>query len=689
MRIMPTQTASRVLESPFMLLRTGAFHSFSSLLGAALLAHASLQGGEVLTNAHEIATHFTPKGENALPVLLEATVTFQDPTGTLFLEDNTGATFITGSPNNPKLPRGERLRISGVTHNGLFIGGIKNAHLERLGNNGPVAAHPITPDELASGQFHYRWVTLSGVGRSLRSDGESSATLRVITAGKTIELRFDEAPREGSGLVDAELRVRGLAAGDLNDHRQLVQPYIRVGSMADVEVLKPPPAEPFAIALTPLSELRHSSEAAHRVKVRGVALAPAMAGGLFLRDEDRSVFVQTIAPDVKAGDVVEALGFPEMGVFSAQLSDAECRVVDSQPAPLPRKVSAKELADGADAELIAVDARILQRQDREGRTDLLAQAGPVNLTLHLPGTAPQSLQQEALVQVTGLCRVTATRSDRYRARPSASEIWPRSLEDIAVIRGVPWWTSHRLALALESAALLALAALAWVVLLRRQVARHLAVIEMKAQREAIIEERQRIAREFHDTLEQELAGLSLRLDAATPRVTDEKARSLLEQQQKLLLRLQTETRDFVWDLRDTTRQDAPLDEALRSLLAHLQASTTMALSLQCEGDVPALPVLVKHHLLRITREAVHNAVKYSGAPAVEVTLSSGSEQLRLMIADAGRGFDFASASALEGHFGIRGMNERARKIGADLRVVSRPGEGTRVELLLALPIMKG
>jgi signal transduction histidine kinase len=211
------------------------------------------------------------------------------------------------------------------------------------------------------------------------------------------------------------------------------------------------------------------------------------------------------------------------------------------------------------------------------------------------------------------------------------------------------------------------------------------VIESKAQREAIIEERQRIAREFHDTLEQELAGLSLRLDAATPRVADEKARDLLEQQQKLLQRLQTETRDFVWDLRDTTRQDAPLDDALRSLLDHLRNSTVILLSFHEEGKAPALPALVKHHLLRITREAVHNAIKYSGAKAIDVTLAAVDEQLRFTIADEGRGFDVASTSALNGHFGIRGMKERARKIGADLQVTSSPGKGTRVELVLALP----
>ena len=132
-----------------------------------------------------------------------------------------------------------------------------------------------------------------------------------------------------------------------------------------------------------------------------------------------------------------------------------------------------------------------------------------------------------------VCRVSAIRRGGYRARATACQILPRAMEDLIVLRGAPWWNSQRLAIGLGGVALMALVGFAWVGLLRRQVARQFAVIEAKAQREAVIEERQRIAREFHDTLEQELAGLSIRLDAATPRVADEKARDLLRQQQKL------------------------------------------------------------------------------------------------------------------------------------------------------------
>jgi len=662
---------------------------FLAALAWGLAGMPARSEAQTLTTAREIAAHITPKGESTSPVALEAIVTYQDPTGTIFLRDDAGdATFITGATTNPRVPRGERLRITGVSHNGLYIGGIKVPHIERLGNQGPPEPREITPDELASGKFHYQWITLTGVGRSFKIDGETSASLRLVSAGKMVEIRFDEVPRELRSLVDAEIRVRGLAAADLNDHRQIVQPYVRVGDKSDIDVLAPAPRDPFEIAFTPLAQLQRSSAGAHRVKIHGVALAPVIAGGLFLRDDDRGVFVQCVAPEVKTGDVVEALGFPDMGFFSAQLSDAECRVVESHAAPEPRAVTLKELADGCDADLISAEAQVLQRFDRGGRTELAAQSSGINFTIFLPGEVPGALQPEALVRVTGVCRVSATRSGGYRVRPTAYQVWPRTLSDLQILRSAPWWTSRRLAIGLGGAALLALVALAWVALLRRQVRLQLAVIESKAQREAIIEERQRIAREFHDTLEQELAGLSLRLDAATPRVEDEKARSLLEQQQKLLQRLQTETRDFVWDLRDTSRQDVPLDVALRSLLEHLQANTSVPLQFKAEGEVPVLPALVQHHLVRITREAVNNAVKYSGAGAVEVSLENGADKLQLLIADHGKGFDVATTSTLEGHFGIRGMKERARKINAAFEVQSSAGQGTRVELTLPLPVMK-
>lgn len=661
-------------------------HGLMSLLMAGLCFCENANAVTPLATAREVAAHISRDGESPVPVSIDATVTFVDPGHTIFLADSTGVTFLRAAKDNPIVEPGDRLRIDGETHNGLIIGGIRPLRVQRLFSGPPLEAQPVTPDDLASGRFHYHWVSLTGVGRSVRSDDENSATLRLQSASRIVEVRFDEALLDAASLVDAELRIKGLAAGDINDRRQLVLPYLRVASMADVEVLRKAPEDPFAVTEVALADLQRPEHTMHRVKLRGVALAPPLAGGLFLRADDRSVFVRTDFTTAKAGDEIEALGFVEMGAFSAQLADAQCRVIGSQDAPPPLAAGVKELTEGMDAELVTMQARVLQRMDRESHAELLLQPGPpgLSVTAILRDEAPTSLQVNAQVQVTGLCRVTNTKSGGYRAIPAAYSLWLRGEDDLVLLQPAPWWTTQRLAFGLGGVALLALIGFVWAAILRRQVARQLAVIEAKAQREAITEERQRIAREFHDTLEQELAGLSLRLDAATPRVTDDKARSLLEQQRRLLQRLQTETRDFVWDLRDTSRTDAPLETALRSLIDHLQVNTTIPLEFSFKGQPAKLPALMQHHLLRITREAVNNAIKYAKASTITVELDAQGDLLSLEISDDGRGFNVAAADAMEGHFGIRGMRERARKLGADLRITSDELSGTVVELTLPL-----
>ena len=638
-----------------------------------------------MKTARDIAANVTPKEGTPPRVVLDATVTFQDPTLTIFLRDESGVTFIRGAKDNPRFVQGDRLHVEGVTHNGLIIGGIKPSRIECIGGGEKVEPVEVTPDDLASGKYHYHWVTMRGVGRVLQLAGENSATLRLNTSGKTVELRFDEAPVDAKALLDAELRVRGLAAGDINDRRQIVQPYLRVRSMDDVEITKPASQDAFEAAPLRVGELQRANPQGHRVKLRGVALGPVTGGGLFLRDEDRAVFVQTDPLEVKAGDVVDALGFVEMGFFSAQLADAECRVAEHGAEPQALVVGTKELGNGTDAELIQTEARVLQRIERGDAVELVAQQGTITLNIIAPRDTPREVQTNAQLRVTGLARVTATKGEGYRARPTAYNVWLRRLDDLVLLQRAPWWTAQRLALGLAGVAVISLLAFAWIVLLRRQVAKQLVQIQSQAQAEAVHEERQRIAREFHDTLEQELAGLSLRLDAAATRVTDEKARALLEQQRKLLTRLQSETRDFVWDLRDPSRNDLPLDEALRSLLAHLQSGTTMPLVLSADALPQALPPLVQHHLLRIAREAVNNAIKYSGAKSVNVRLAMMDGKLQLSVSDDGAGFDVSQADALEGHFGIRGMRERARRINATLNIESTKGVGTRVELTLPLP----
>jgi signal transduction histidine kinase len=228
--------------------------------------------------------------------------------------------------------------------------------------------------------------------------------------------------------------------------------------------------------------------------------------------------------------------------------------------------------------------------------------------------------------------------------------------------------------------------LAWVVLLRRQVRRQLGMIEQKIHSEAVAEERLRIAREFHDSLEQDLAGLALRIDSAAGSIRDSDARSVMEQQREILARLQDETRQYVWDLRAPARLQGSLADRTDVMLNDLRELTTAPITLSTKGPLPELPPETTHHLLRMLREAVNNAAHHSGATRITVALEAGDGSLVATVTDDGRGFDAGSADkAFSGHFGLRGLSERARRIDGRVTVDSRPGGGTTVVIRLTVP----
>jgi signal transduction histidine kinase len=645
-----------------------------------------------LTKAAEVARYVETDPELQPKVRLEAVATFVDPTGTVFLQDDSGATFLRSSKLGRTMRTGTRLSVTGERYPGLYIGGIVPDEVKVLGESPLPAPKAVTPDDLRTGRYHYQLVEITGVGRSLRMTGENTATLLLNTPDGVVEARFDQNPPEDThDFVDAALRVTGLAAGAINDRRQLVQPYIRVADIRAITVLQPPQADPFAQPAVPMSTLLDGSTvtpAMHRMKVKGVALSGLVGGGFFVREDSRSLFIHTpYLEPLQPGDEVEALGFPQMGTFSAMLADAVFRVTGEGEPPSPVQATGEDLRNGTcDSDLIQIEARLLQKSGNENAW--LAEVEGHSFKVMGGGHDLPEMEPGALVRFTGLCRVSGVRSEGYRTYPTGYELWLRSVADVQVLTAPPWWNAPRLALALATVAGAALLAATWAALLKRQVNRQLSILQEKTQAEAVLEERQRIAREFHDTLEQELAGLSIRLDAATPRVADEKARGLLEQQRRLLSRLQTETREFVWDLRDESRQVAPLPQSLGLLLDHLQSTTSIPLRLEVHGTPPSLPPLVQHHLLRIAREAVHNAIKYARPKTVQVEITAGGDTLELSIRDDGTGFDLEVAQVRQGHFGLQGMRERAKKLATELKVESLPGKGTRVGLTLALPRLR-
>jgi two-component system, NarL family, sensor kinase len=226
---------------------------------------------------------------------------------------------------------------------------------------------------------------------------------------------------------------------------------------------------------------------------------------------------------------------------------------------------------------------------------------------------------------------------------------------------------------------------------------------------AALEERNRLAREIHDTLAQSLAAIAMQLETADA-MADGGARKEGEGGERLAGALRRalgltrstleEARRSVLDLRAGPLEGRTLPQALRALGADLRvagapargeaAGTRLRVEVQCPpasrapgDDRWSLPPAVEIGLYRIAREALTNVVRHANATAATVRLELGDAGVRMRVADDGTGFD-PSRAAPPDRFGLVGMNERARLLGGTLRIESAPGAGTTVDVHIPL-----
>jgi two-component system, NarL family, sensor kinase len=203
-----------------------------------------------------------------------------------------------------------------------------------------------------------------------------------------------------------------------------------------------------------------------------------------------------------------------------------------------------------------------------------------------------------------------------------------------------------------------------------------------AARLATIEERNRLAREIHDTLAQGLAAITLQLETADALITSrpERAQEAIRRALSLARGNLEEARRSVMNLRAAPLQDHTLPEALAALAQNSCTDPTVEVhySYSPENNFPGLPVRLEEGIYRIAQEALANACKHAMAQHIDVTLTVEDRYLHFMVQDDGHGFDPDRVTGIgsEGHFGLTGMAERVKLLGGSICVSSEPGAGT-------------
>ncbi|MGE5248664.1 MAG: histidine kinase [Bacteroidota bacterium] len=211
----------------------------------------------------------------------------------------------------------------------------------------------------------------------------------------------------------------------------------------------------------------------------------------------------------------------------------------------------------------------------------------------------------------------------------------------------------------------------------------------RARRLAVEQERNRIARDIHDTVAQSLFGIVYSLDACVnmlPAQADEVRNELIDLR-TLAGNAHEEVRRSIFDLWPSA---LTLDVFTADLTGYVNSCCrprSFGVDFHISGDFERLPAGVKRTVYRMTQEALSNSARYSGAPSAQVFMEIAQDQIHLNIADQGRGFDPASMlshSQNREHFGLRGIQERAQGMGGHCQIYSSPGQGARIVIDLPL-----
>ena len=690
---------------------------------------ASSQEPPPLTRCADVRKLARADAARALPVMVRGVVTFTDPvaSGGLVVQDESGVWAALGeaarlsSPANPLPPVkiGDVVEITGKTGPGHYAPVIEARTVR-------VVAHAPLPEprrvmlpELESGRLDCQRVALDGVVQSARPGNYGAAPtlqLNIATFGGHFSFTLLGTPKlDEADLVDAEVSVAGICQPLFNTRAELIGVRVTTNSPGDLHMLRPPASDPYSAPALPLKGILGFAPDAlpqHRSRITGTVTHAVPGHFFYVQEGTRAVRVSTRQTDALApGDHVEAVGFVELEHHYAEMREAIFRRVDRGTPPAPVEITRERVlgvrsgqttneVEDFDSRLVTLRGRLAGFERKAGepfRLYLDCNGALVSATLPLVGdtTALAGLRPGSELRVTGICAITysASRPVLDTPTPVSFQILLRGPDDVHITRLAPWWTPERLWIALGGTAAVLALSLVWVWLLRRRVAIRGAQLagELRARRDAEVEfnttlhERERLAADLHDTLEQSLTGVAFQLETLN-RLPPERTGRHLELATQMLARSREDVRRSVWNLRAQALDGRLLREALRHVVEPITEGTGIRVEFGGTGEEEALPDLIAGNLLLLAKEAVANALKHAHPKHLKLTVDYEPATATLTVQDDGIGFTPATAAGPhDGHFGLQGMRERARRLGADLEIASAPGEGTRVVIRVPIP----
>ena len=700
---------------------------FASVVAFALVITSAL-AQEPIKSIGEVRMLAPAKAAESLPVLLEAQVLRgdRDKRG-VFIFDGADGIYLeqaSGQKLFAEVAVGDVLQIKGATAPGGFLPTILAESVTVVGHKPLPLAPPLKPEEINDGGLDCSWRQIEGrLVEMVISKSLQSITFSLEMYGGLYKVHIPYRPEELDRLAKlkfSRVRFNAVLGTVFNEERQYTGRIFFASSADDLQPIGAPQIEGELLEIHEL--LRINSNQDRMVRTRGTVTHVGKRE-IFLRGSETSLrALYSGDAVVSRGDIVELTGIPYSLPIKPSFRAEEINKTASGPIPEPIPLTLDvPFHSRFHHELVSVEADLVDVGESfvtqgnglgEGRVmRLLCRVEGQLFHAELQATNTSAISNWPRVgdrlRLVGICHLVLDDKVSWHVFAETFSLQIRDEHDIAVLVAAPWWTTkHLLWVSATLVVVLGLVSV-WVVMLRRTVERQTAIITEKIERESILQERQRVARELHDHLDQGLTAAAVQLRSCRTFIDNyitrmlgligrsaelakgkddelaaqlhrsieisevdvEKSRKGLRAAQDMLSYCGAEARKAIWDLRGGLLEKMSLPEAVKETCSVLAAQFNGAVNIDVRGPVVRLTQAIERNLLLVAREAVTNAIRHSGASDIRVLLVYNQDQVELTIQDDGRGFEPELAAA-SGRFGLQGMRERCGQIGAQIRVQS-------------------
>lgn len=677
-------------------------------------------GGVVITNSAELLRYLGYGGKAGIRFDIDATVVWGTTINskTFYAKTSDGYVRLADKKLWPNkfLNNGDVIKASGRTV--CMSNGFSNADcfsIETISRSTPEQIADVSIKDVLSGRYPFRPVRVKGTVRDTFADEIDHKYRHVILSDDSesigLSILSDKNTEPLTHLLGADIRATGCYTPLFSGFRKLSRCEIDLRSTNDIEILKPPPADRFS---APSIDTIRLEETASILKLgrhiaKGIVIAVWQRGDFAVRTDNGAIVNVRLAEGSPPsyGDRVEVVGLPDTDLYRINLRRAIWRKIPGSghtPAKATLTEAATLFTDGKGhnelkpdfhGQAISLQGTVFGSHSDimdNGIVRLLCNGFSVTIDSSASPSAIAALQPGCKARISGTCIVKTDSWHPNEPLPRIQEVIlvVRDASDIEILEPPPWWTPQRFAILISALFATLMAFLLWNVLLRRLAekrGRELMQSKLsQVESQLKVQERTRIAVELHDTIEQNLTGVSLEIDSAEQLAAKNQEGMMkhLGMAARTLQSCRNELRNCLWDLRSRALEEANLNEAIRRAIA--PQISNVDLSIRFNVERRHLTDDTAHVLMRIIRELVLNAVRHGEASSVKIAGSlENGDTLLFSVSDNGCGFDPQTRPGVaQGHFGLQGVRERVNQFDGEIDIKSTPGEGCRISILMRL-----